>query len=639
MKTLAPFLALLAVLGLNAAFTPGFLDFAIQDGRLYAPLVDIVHRAVPVALLALGMTLVIGTGGIDLSVGSVMAVCGVLAALGLTQTSIPVALLIPLVLVAGFGIGLLNGALVRFAGLQPIVATLVLMVGGRGLALELSEERVVGFENPAFASLASGSILSLPVTLWILLGAALATILLVRRTRIGLWLQATGDNPSAAELCGLPVSRLILLAYGLCAGLAALAGMIGAADIRGADPNSLGLWLELDAILAVVIGGTPLIGGRMHVVGTLLGALLLQSITTGVLMLGIAPELALILKAVAVLIVCALQSGQFGIEGSKSMSRGRGGGLGWGIQLLRALPTMLAFGALIAIGAYSFEGLISWAGLGDLLVDHAVLGLTSLGALYVILSGGIDLSVGSLLALASVAFAMMLGAGVPLVLAAPAMLLGCFVAGLAKGSLVGRLGLPPFLVTLAGMFLYRGLALLWTREALPMDDELLRSLSRWYLPLGELRLGIPALLWIAWLLLTWHLLSGTRLGRALYAIGGDERAAFHAGIRVARVKALAHALAGISVGLAALARVLIVPSGDPRTGIGLELEAIAAVVVGGAWLTGGVGNAFGAAMGVLIFGLIETLIDWHGGFGPGLMRVAIAALLLGFVLIQRLQQR
>ena len=308
-------------------------------------------------------------------------------------------------------------------------------------------------------------------------------------------------------------------------------------------------------------------------------------------------------------------------------------------RLARWLPTLLALAALLTIGGLQSPGFLSPGNLCDLLDNKAELGLVAIGAFYVILGGGIDLSVGSLLALASVAIASLLGSELPFYAVVPIVLLGCFALGYVQGAFVGDLGLPAFLVTLAGMFLYRGLALLWTREALPIGDELVQSLAAWRLSFGEVQIGLPALLWISWLLLSVYLLSWHPFGRALYAVGGDERAAYNAAVPVARVKRLSHALAGLSVGLAAIARVFYVPSGDPGTAVGLELEAIAAVVIGGAWLTGGVGHAFGSALGVLVLGLIEMLIAWDGSFSAGLMRVAIAALLLGFVLLQRLQRK
>jgi galactofuranose transport system permease protein len=301
-------LALAALLLFNALFTRGFASIELQDGRLYGAMIDILRNGSAVMLLAVGMTLVIATAGIDLSVGSTMALSGAVAALGLTEHALPPLQAIACGLGAGLAVGLVNGALVTFIRLQPIVATLVLLVAGRGLAQVLTTDQKIRFQSPVFDSLATGSTLSLPNPLLLAAAAALITLLLVRFTIAGLYIQAIGDNPRAARLCGLPIHRIHLFVYSVSGLCAALAGMLAAGEISEADVAGAGLYMELDAILAVVIGGTRLSGGRPCVVGAALGALIIQTLSVMLQMRGIPTEHGLVLKAVIALAICLPQA-------------------------------------------------------------------------------------------------------------------------------------------------------------------------------------------------------------------------------------------------------------------------------------------------------------------------------------------
>lgn len=303
-----PALALAALLLFNLAFTPAFFTLRFQDGHLYGSLIDILNRAAPVMLLALGMTVVIATAGVDLSVGAVMAIAGSVAAALLTQGHFNLITVLVLALVLALLAGVWNGLLVALFDVQPIVATLVLMVAGRGIAQLITGGQIITFERRGFAYLGSGHFLALPVPVVIVAAAVLLLGLTVRRTALGLFIEATGDNPAASRLAGVPVPLVKIFAYalaGLCAGVA---GLIVTADIKAADANNAGLYLELDAILAVVLGGTALTGGRFTFAGSLLGALFIQTLTTTILSRNVPVEWTLVVKAVVVLAVCLLQS-------------------------------------------------------------------------------------------------------------------------------------------------------------------------------------------------------------------------------------------------------------------------------------------------------------------------------------------
>lgn len=318
-----PVLALLLVLLVNWLVTPQFFHLEIRDGRLYGTLVDVLKRGAPVALLAIGMSLVIATGGIDLSVGAVMAIAGAvsasLIAAGVDNTGLIVA--------AGLAVGLLagavNGTLIGWLGLQPIVATLVLMVAGRGIAQLISGGRIITFRHEGFASLGVGSWFGLPVPVVLAAGVLLATWLLTRKTALGLFIEAVGCNPKASHYLGIQVALIRAMTY-LIAGLcAALAGIIVTADIQGADANNIGLWLELDAILAVVIGGASLMGGRFSVGLSVVGVLIIQSLTTGIIMSGVPARYNLLIKASAILLVLLVQTPRFRDQVSAPFRRRR----------------------------------------------------------------------------------------------------------------------------------------------------------------------------------------------------------------------------------------------------------------------------------------------------------------------------
>jgi ribose/xylose/arabinose/galactoside ABC-type transport system permease subunit len=328
-RLLWPGLVLLALLAANAVrFDDGrptlsaqFFSLELKDadpaaglvhtlthGRLYGNLVDLFNRAAPIMLVALGMTLVIATGGIDLSVGAVMAVAGALAIqlLGPPGCSVPAAILIALA--AGLLAGAWNGFLVAVLGVQPIVATLVLMVAGRGVAQLITGGQILTTTDAAFAALGGGYILLLPVAVLIALGLFLLTALLTRGTALGLFIESIGDNRTASRYAGVRVRSVTLAAYAFSGLCAALAGLIIAANIKAADANNAGLYLELDAILAAVIGGTALTGGRFTLRGAVLGALIIQLLNLTILRWPVPAEFNQVVKAIVVLAVCLLQS-------------------------------------------------------------------------------------------------------------------------------------------------------------------------------------------------------------------------------------------------------------------------------------------------------------------------------------------
>jgi simple sugar transport system permease protein len=306
----------LAALGLlllfNFIFTNGFFHLEIKNGHLYGSLVDVLHNGAPVILLTFGMTLVIATGGVDLSVGSIMAITGAIAAL-LVRADQPVTTVLAGALSVAALAGLWNGLLVSVVQVPPIVATLILMVSGRGLAQLLTSGQILTIENqsPAFALIGRGHFLGMPLSIT-LVGVVLGALSwLTQKTALGLFIESTGDNETASRYAGVNTRGVKALVYAICALCAGLAGLIAVSNIQAADSNNVGLYLELDAILAAVIGGTALKGGEFSLTGSLIGAVLIQTLTTTILTRGVDPTITLVVKSVVIIGVCLLQAPKF----------------------------------------------------------------------------------------------------------------------------------------------------------------------------------------------------------------------------------------------------------------------------------------------------------------------------------------
>ncbi|WP_370947225.1 ABC transporter permease [Amycolatopsis sp. cg5] len=259
------YLAVAGLFAFNLLFTENFVSAANFRTQLL--------QAAPVCIVALGMALVIGTEGVDLSVGAVMALSAALIPLYLGYGPL---LAVLVALVVGLAAGLFNGFLVAQLGIQPIVATLGLLVGGRGLALVIAEGKLVEVRSPEFLSLGNGDVFGIPVSVLVAAVLAVGVGLLVQRTTFGRQLVAIGGNRSASALAGLPVKRVLIGVYAICGVLAGVAGVLATARLGASDPADIGLLMELSAITAVVVGGTPLTGGRVRVLGTVMGAVLMQ---------------------------------------------------------------------------------------------------------------------------------------------------------------------------------------------------------------------------------------------------------------------------------------------------------------------------------------------------------------------------
>ncbi|MFA9556756.1 ABC transporter permease [Evansella sp. AB-rgal1] len=335
-KLFWPFVVLLILLLINFIHNPSFFAIEIRNGNFTGGLITILHRATPLILISIGMTLVIATKGIDLGVGSVIAISGAIAAMllsgsfGESNSLFPLFVAIALAIMVAVATGLWNGMLISRLGIQPIVATLILMTAGRGVAQLITGGQIPTVYYSPYSFIGRGHVFMLPITIYIVAIVLCFTFYMTRKTSIGLFIESVGGNPTASRLSGISSKNIILMVYvfsGFCAGVA---GLILSSNVMSADGNNAGLWFELDAILAVVIGGTSLMGGRFFLMGTVLGALIIQTLTTTIYSLGIPSNLILVVKAVVVLTVCLLQSPEFRkkiveiFSFRKSVNKGKG---------------------------------------------------------------------------------------------------------------------------------------------------------------------------------------------------------------------------------------------------------------------------------------------------------------------------
>ncbi len=310
--------ALLIILFVDRLISPNFFEIRMVNDRFVGSLINILDSSAPYALLAIGMTLVIAVKGIDLSVGAVMAICAATAVVlirnyeaGATEFFYQPGFVILITIVIGAICGLWNGILIAFLDLQPIIATLILMVAGRGVAQLITGGQSPTFTNDTLAFVGRGVVFGIPFPIYIAVVVLIVVMLLVRRTALGLLIESVGVNDRASYYAGIQARMIKLFVYMLSGMCAAVAGMIVAGEVKSADPHTAGLFSELDAILAVVIGGTALTGGRFYLTLSVMGVLIIQSMLVGLYVSSLHPTTNLVVKAFVVLAVLLLQSQEF----------------------------------------------------------------------------------------------------------------------------------------------------------------------------------------------------------------------------------------------------------------------------------------------------------------------------------------
>jgi galactofuranose transport system permease protein len=319
-----PIMFLLIIMAINLIINPGFFNVSVVNGRMSGSLIDVMNRSSYIILLAIGMTFVIATAGIDISVGAVVAISAAISAYLIGGTlvvkdgvphyvsSVPLLVAVVAALALATLLGMWNGLLISRLKMQPIIATLILMVAGRGIAQLITSGQIITIYYKPFDFIGTGYVLGIPFSVYVVAAILVIVIFLMRKTALGIFIQAVGINKTATRFSGINSANIILWVYafsGFCAGIV---GLLVCSNNRSADGNNAGLNMELDAILAVVLGGTSLAGGKFFIMGSVVGGIIIQSLTTTIYSLKfIPPEANLVVKAVIVFIACLVQSASF----------------------------------------------------------------------------------------------------------------------------------------------------------------------------------------------------------------------------------------------------------------------------------------------------------------------------------------
>lgn len=320
MRLFMPIVCLIAVLLLNVWKTPGFFEVSINNGVLYGYIVDVINRASELVVLAVGMTLVTAaSGGQDISVGAVMAVaaaacCQILSGgeVSVNELASPMILGILAALAVSAVCGAFNGFLVAKLNIQPMIATLILFTAGRGIAQLITNGQITYIRVESYKVF--GSYIGkcpIPTPIFVALVVVLIVYLVLKKSALGLYIESVGINGRASRLVGLNSTMIKFLTYVICGVLAGVAGIVASSRIYSADANNIGLNLEMDAILAVALGGNALGGGKFSLMGSVIGAYTIQALTTTLYAMNVSADQLPVYKAVVVIIIVTLQSPVF----------------------------------------------------------------------------------------------------------------------------------------------------------------------------------------------------------------------------------------------------------------------------------------------------------------------------------------
>jgi simple sugar transport system permease protein len=308
----------------------------------------------------------------------------------------------------------------------------------------------------------------------------------------------------------------------------------------------------------------------------------------------------------------------------------------------RNLPIFVTLGLFVlmfALGSIAFPGFFAVQNFFNLFIDNAYLLIIGVGMTFVIISGGIDLSVGSVLALTTMVTSSLLEKShMSPVLVIPLVLLMGIALGFFQGYLIQTFDLPPFIITLAGLYLARGLCYVVSVDTIPISNQFFNNVAHFQLNLpflGQNFLSSNAVVAIIFVIVALFMAHNTKFGRTVYAIGGSEQSAILMGLPVRKTKIAIYAFSGFCSALAGIVFTLYTLSGYALNGSGMELDAIASVVIGGTLLTGGVGSILGTLLGVLVYGIIQVLIVFQGTLNSWWTRIVIGFLVFLFCLLQR----
>ena len=586
------------------------LSWNSNTGGLAGPLITMLQESARYLMIATGMTLVISTAGIDLSVGSVMAVAGA-AAMQTLSNGMNVWLSILIALAVGLAIGCVNGALVSFLGLQPFITTLIMMLAGRGMAKVITSgentdaSAVAG--NEPLKWFANGFILGIPANFVIAVIIVILVGLLCRKTAMGMMIEAVGINQEASRMTGIKPKKILFLVYAISGFLAAIAGLFATASVMRVDVVKTGQDLEMYAILAVVIGGTSLLGGKFSLAGSAVGAVIIAMIRKTIITLGVNAEATPAFFAVVVIVICAVV-----------------------IFILMIIMGQALFGTYIRLGFIS-----------SLFIDHAYLIILAVAMTLPILTGGIDLSVGAIVAITAVVGLKLANAGVPAFLVMIIMLLIGAVFGLLAGTLIEEFNMQPFIATLSTMFLARGLASIISTDSLtfPQGNDfsfisnVIKIIDNPKIS-NDLSFNVGVIIALVVVVFGYVFLHHTRTGRTIYAIGGSRSSAELMGLPVKRTQYIIYLTSATLAALASIVYTANIGSAKNTVGVGWELDAVASVVIGGTIITGGFGYVLGSVLGSLVRSILDPLTS-DFGVPAEWTTIVIGLMILVFVVLQR----
>jgi len=626
-------LAFLLVVGGVTLSNRGFID--------PTNLVDILYNSSYIGVAAVGMTMIILCGHIDISIGAALGLCATVAG-KLAVANVPLGIVFAATILTGGVIGLLNGLLVAYCRIPAIVTTLgMASILKGGLILSTGDIWIYGLP-PGFG-ISRRLIFGVPLPICALVLFGLAFSLWLKYTGSGRQIYAVGGNAEAARLSGIPVRRVTLGVFVLNGLLVGISAILYATNFTAIQSN-VAPGFELTVITSAVIGGVSILGGTGTIVGALLGAILLQTIGTALVFLHIRAEWFQTVQGSLILLTILLDVfRRRRTSGASPMVAGGGGGeaaspkflnLRW-LTVQEAVLIGILVLVMIALALKS-DRFLTPANLLNQIRFLSEVALLAVPMTFIIILGGIDLSVGSTMALSAILLGFSWQSfGFPLWAAVCVALCGGALAGLLNGLVIVYLGVPPLIVTLATLAIYRGLSfgISESRSVHGFPD----SFAFW--GSGDLW-GLPVQLYIlvAVLIVSSLTLAGTPLGRCVYAIGNNETAARFAGLRVGRIKLLMYAFSGFMAGVAGFIFTSRVTSTRADAATGLELDVIAAVVFGGTSIFGGRGTILGTALGVVTIQLLKNGLQLAGLRGEATVILIGTVLILSILLNQFLEK-
>lgn len=617
---------------------------AINQGFI-APtnLVDILYNSSYIGVAAIGMTMVIICGHIDISVGAALGLCATVAG-KLAVAGVPLGIVFAATILTGGIIGLVNGLLVAYCRIPAIVTTLgMASILKGGLILTTGGIWIYGLP-PGFG-ISRQLILSVPVPICALIVFGIAFSLWLKYSAAGREIYAVGGNAEAARLSGLPVRRVTLGVFVLNGLLVGISAILYATNFTAIQSN-VAPGFELTVITSAVIGGVSILGGTGTVVGALLGGILLQTIGTALVFLHIRAEWFLTVQGSLILLTILLDVYRRSkTSGAGAPLTGGGGGgdasspkfLNW--RWLTVQEAVLVGILILVVVVLSFKSdrFLTAANLLNQTRFLSEVALLTVPMTFIIILGGIDLSVGSMMALGAVLLGFSWQSfGFPLWAAVCVALFGGTLAGLLNGLVIVYLGVPPLIVTLATLAIYRGLSfgISESRSVNGFPD----SFAFW--GSGDIG-GLPVQLYllVGVLVISALALARTPLGRCVYAIGNNETAARFAGLRVGRIKLIMYSFSGFMAAVAGFIFTSRVTSTRADAATGLELDVIAAVVFGGTSIFGGRGTILGTALGVVIIQLLKNGLQLAGLRGEATVILIGTVLILSILLNQFLEKQ